>query len=256
MNRTVKCAMGGGVFMLAIGVLPTTQASPVAPDMAAFKGHTEISDRALNGVRGSYISADQILYFGVEMYTQWQSSSGTYGASLNIGIDRSVSKVQPTVTVTSNVNGSNGGNGTAGTPSGQISSGGLKQVQGVTQVVQTTGNSNRVANTIGLDVVTQRPATAGSTNSAQAGGNKTFVDNTGATARTYVNANGAGVTVTVPMHGSASQSVASVIGMQQQAQVYSDANTVQNQLNMVIQVQPNTASSFRTSDLLQAVRGQ
>ncbi len=258
MNRLMK-RVNSSVLVLAINALPTTLAlaSQLAPEEQAFKGRTELSDTSLSNMRGSFISADQILYFGVEMYTQWHTSSGdTYGASLNIGIDRSTNKVRPTITVISNVNGPNGSNGTAGSSSRQPSGGGLNQVQGVSQVVQTTGNRNGVSNNIGIDVSTQRPTMVGASDPSP--GNRTYVDSkTGATAQTFVNGNGAGVSISVPMQGTASQSVASMIGMQQRAQVFGDANTIQNQLNMVIQVQPNsTANTLNMSDLLQTVRGR
>ncbi len=263
MNRLMKNAMASSVLALALGLPPTplALAAHLAPEEQAFKGHTELPDTLLDGTRGSFISADQILYFGVEMYTQWHTASGdTYGASLNIGIDRSANKVRPTVTVVSNVNGPNGsnGNGTVGSSSRQPSGGGLNQVQGVSQVVQTTGNRNGISNNIGIDVTSRRPAMTGSSNPALADGNRTYVDKqTGATAQTYVNRNGAGVNISVPMQGTASQSVASMIGMQQRAQVFGDTNNVQNQLNMVIQVQPNsTANGLNMGDLLQTVRGR
>jgi len=262
MNRTMKNAMVGGTVVLALGVLPATlvlAAPATPPEERAFKGHTEISNMALGNVRGSFISADQILYFGVEMYTEWKTQAGgVYGASLNIGIDRSNGS-SPTVHVTSNVQGAaaSNGSGATSTSSGQISSGGLNQVQGVSQVVQTTGNGNGVTNTIGVDVGTQRPAMAGASASAQDSGNRTLVDTqTGTVAQTYINPTGAGVIVAVPTQGTASQSVASMIGLQQRAQVVGNANSVQNQLNMVIQVQNNSAlNAARTYDLMQTVRG-
>lgn len=259
MNRTVTRAMAGGVVVFG-ALSMSVQAGPLAPEEQAFRGKPEISDAAMSDMRGRFISANQILYFGVEMYTEWSNgaSNQVVAARLNIGIDRSVDSANPTVQVSSSVQSSGGNSSNGGSaPSGQISSGGLDQVQGVSQVVQVTGNHNGVTNTLGVDVTTQRPAMAGSSDPALAGGNKTLVDTqTGATAQTFVNGNRAGVVVSVPMQGRASQSIASALGMQQQAHVAGDGNAVHNQLNMVIQVQPNSAAaSAHMGNLSQTVRG-
>lgn len=250
MNRSVKTAMAGGAVVLALGALPVVQAAPPAPEEQAFRGKTEVSDAALSNMRGRFVSADQILYFGVEMYTEWRTAEGDlHRAALNIGIDRS--GASPTVSVSSNVQVPNPSNDNGGGSSGG-SGGGLDQVQGVSQLVQVTGNGNGVTNAIGVDVVTQPgvpPQNSGD-------GNQWVVDEqTGATAQTIVNG-GASVIVSYPTQGTASQSVASMTGIQQRAQVSGDGHNIHNQLNMVIQVQPDsTASSTQMRNLAQTTRG-
>jgi hypothetical protein len=256
MTGTVKNMMARGVLVLALGILPATVAlaAPPLPDQRAFKDHPALSDSTLGIERGAYISADQILYFGVEMYTEWHDGNGQLVAlsQLNIGIDRSGGT--PTVNVTNNVQTPNVNNGSATSSGSQPTSGGLNQVQGVTQVVQTTGNHNGVTNSIGIDVGTQPSPVAGLPNPG--GSNSASNQGTGVTAQTYVTPTGAGVLVTVPTQGTASQSVASMIGMQQQAQIFGDANIVHNQLNMMIQVQPNTTiSAPQMNNVLQTLPG-
>ena len=260
MNSAVKDAVASSaaVVLLTLSAMPLVLAAQLAPEEKAFRGKAEIADATLGDMRGRYISADQILYFGVEMHTVWHTAAGdVYGAALNIGIDRSTNTARPTTVVTGSVQAVNGGNGngSSNASSAQISNGGLNQVRGVSQVVQTAGNGNGVANNIGIDVTTQRPAVAGT--SASNGGNRALVDlQNGATAQTYVSSTGAGVRVFVPTQGSASQSIASGIGMQQRAQVSGDSNAIYNQLNMVIQVQNNSAAAvLQMNNLSQTMHG-
>lgn len=258
MNRINKSAMVGSVLVLALGTLTAVQAAPPAPEERPFRGKTEIADTTLGDMRGRFISADQILYFGIEMYTEWHTATGeSYVAQQTIGIDRSAG-ARPTVSVTGNVqaSGSAQGNGSVGTTSSaQANSGGMDQVKGVGQLVQVSGNGNVVTNAIGVDVVSQRPAASSAAPSAN--GNTQLLDaQSGATAQTYVTRNSVGVIVSVPTQGTASQSVTSAIGMQQRAQVHGDVNNVHNQLNMVIQVENNSATTAaHMNNMSQTVRG-
>ena len=48
-----------------------------------------LTDPQLAQMRGKYLAGDQnILYFGVQMVTQWQTSTGTMNASMTLGINR------------------------------------------------------------------------------------------------------------------------------------------------------------------------
>src|SRR5512139_4125285 len=113
MNNAVKHAMtsSAAVALLTLSALSVVQAAQLAPEEKAFRGKAEIADATLGDMRGRYISANQILYFGVEMRTVWNTAAGdVYGAALNIGIDRSTNSARPTTVVTSSVQAVNGGN--------------------------------------------------------------------------------------------------------------------------------------------------
>lgn len=254
MNRTVKSAMVGSAVMLALAMLSEASiAGPLAPEERAFRGKSEIADASLADMRGRYISANQILYFGVEMYTEWRNGAGeVVGTSaLNVGIDRS--GATPIVSVSGAAN--NNGSGTGGASPNPTPGGGLNQVQGVSQLVQVTGNGNRATNNADVCVGAQCAAVAVSSGPAN---NDTGINSvTGARATTYVNGNGVGVSVSVAGKGEARQSITSVTGIQQRAQLSADSQTIHNQLNMVIQVQPNiTGTAAQTRDLSQMMRNQ
>ena len=255
-KQVARCALAAAVGALLMA--PYGAAVAMQETQSTVIYH-EVPDYKLDGIRGKFISGNQILFFGVEMYSQWKTALGdSYTASLRMGIDRSHSRVRPTVTVMSMATarslGIDGASGQAS--SGQISSGGLDQVKGVSQAVQVTGSANGVGNAIAVDVGTQRPA-GFDTTSSSSDGNHMVVDNsTGAVAQTFVGSGHVGVAISVPGQGVANQAISSMIGMQQRAQVFGDMNSVNNRLNLMIQIQTNTATAAsRVGDVLQNVRG-
>jgi hypothetical protein len=259
MNWKVKGTMAGITVAMTLAMLSATAiAGPLAPEERAFRGKTEVMDASLADMRGRFISADQIVYFGVEMYTSWNTAAGEQvgAAALNIGIDRSNSRARPTVNVSSNVQTPNAasGNGNAAASASQSSGRGLNQVQGVSQLVQVTGNGNRVTNSADVCVGNQCTAVAAL---GGAGGNNSIANpQTGATAQSFVTSTGAGVSVAVVNQGTASQSIAGITGIQQRAQVSGDALSIHNQLNMVIQLQTNSAAATASmNNLSQTMRG-
>ena len=65
---------------------------------------TELSDEILTHMRGKFISAGEMRYFGVEMVTYWRAPTGELiVASANLGVDFTGSNPQvgfmPTITV-------------------------------------------------------------------------------------------------------------------------------------------------------------
>lgn len=250
MNRTLNSAMAAGAIVLALNAVPL-HAAPLAPEEKPFRGKAEISDVTLEGMRGRYISADQILYFGVEMYTEWRNGAGELvgSSALNVGIDRS----GPTPTVTASGDVNNDGAGTGGASPYLPPGGGLNKVQGVSQLVQVTGNGNGVTNS--ADVCVGAHCAAVAVTSGPANKDTGINSITGAQAKTYVNGSGIGVSVSVEGKGEARQSIASTTGIQQRALLSADSQTIHNQLNMVIQVQPNiSGSATQIRDLSQTMR--
>lgn len=231
--------MVGGCVALTFGPLAC------ASGWSGLQRTTELSDSTLAQMRGRFVSGDSVMFFGVEMYTLWTTATGqSYAAMLNVGVDRSYSRLRPTVTISGSAQISGGGSAVSGGPvSGtMISSGGLEQVKGVTQVVQVTGESNGIANSIGMDVGAWRRQN--SVGISSNGGNHVAVDaDSGASTITYVGLNNMGVSIVVPGQGGASQSLSDVLGMQQRAQVFGDFNSIRNNLNLRIQLQDMNVSS-------------
>lgn len=231
---SLRTAIAGAVAMMSLA--PAALAAPAHRD--AFRP-AELVDAELAAMRGRFVSQGDVLYFGVEMYTQWTVAGQVYVAGLNIGIDRSQSRFRPTVTIVrvADIRNTNPSDTTSGAAAGRtISQGGLDTVQGVGQVVQVTGDANLARNNM---VVTVKPydgttATAGGT-----AGSATAVDaRSGAVASATVANNSLGVAVTLPGQGAAMQSIAGSTGMRQLVQVSGDRNNVVNTLSLTAEVNP------------------
>lgn len=76
MARAIATTLAGSMFILQ----PATAS---LPDRHIFNDADEISDADLAGMRGRYVGTGEILYFGVAMYTQWQTQDGR---TLNAGL--------------------------------------------------------------------------------------------------------------------------------------------------------------------------
>lgn len=230
---SLRTAIAGAVAMMSLA--PAALAAPVHRD--AFRP-VELADAELGEMRGRFVSQGEILYFGVEMYTQWTAAGEVYVAGLNIGIDRSQSSFRPTVTIVriADIRNTNPSDTATGAAAGRaISQGGLDAVQGVGQVVQVTGDANLARNNMMLTVRSYNGtplATAGGT-----AGSATAVDpQSGAVASATVANNSLGVAVTVPGQGTAMQGIAGSTGMRQLVQVTGDMNNVVNTLSLTAEV--------------------
>lgn len=235
--RLLAAAGLGGAFVFGLSPLGLKPADATGVRLIPLQA-MEVSDSVLASLRGRYVSPTQIVYFGVEMNTQWRTAGGDqYYAGLYIGINHNRASFSPTVTVLSRAGGNAVNAGSSGnvTPQGGsegISSAGLDNIQGVVQAVQVTGNTNAARNQL---TMTLRSGDAGD---APSGGGwrtgTTYVVNTatGATAGTLVHIRQAGVSISIPGQGIAQQDISSLRGMQQQIQMSGDSNQVLNNVQI------------------------
>jgi len=201
----------------------------------------EVSDVDLHHIRGKFASNNKVLYFGVEMVSQWQTPTGnlvTAGANLDIdfrgnnGNTPTVSYV-PTVTI---VQQGQGAVATQNSGSNSVSGGaGLANVSGVSQSIQVAGQSNRIQNGIDMQVDLASNAQGGGSISGamqgQAGSTSASSDGTVATV-TLAN-NSIGVDITVPGQGQVIQQIRNQ-GMFQSARIGGDLNQIHNAITMHI----------------------
>lgn len=247
MNRILKKMMSSGALALTLGLSPlaVVAASPSMPGERVFKGHTELPDATLGLERGAYINANQILYFGVEMVSSLYNSSDQLVASsqVNIGIDRG--NGTPIVNIKTGVSTPDANS--IPLTSNSSPSGNLDNNQGVGQLIQVTGNGNHITNN--ADVCIGSPTQCQVSSSPTPNG-QPYNPTTNASADANVTGNQASVSVSVNGQNTASQSI-NMSGLHQNAQVSGDALHIQNQLNMVIQIQPSTTlSASQISEVL------
>jgi hypothetical protein len=223
---------------------------------------TELSDQTLSQLRGKFIAPGEIMYFGVEMVTHWQASTGELvTASANLGVDFSNAEPQigfvPTITVQQN-----GGSATApsSTQNTAVASGGagLDNVTGVVQNIQVAGVSNGINNTIGLTVEASSTPTTNNLPSVTGPQTASQITPNGSTASVDLSSNRIGVAVTVPDQGRAIQQIRNTTAggqVQQSVQVGGNLNQIRNRINLNVQMNPLSSNlSSSASDLLSSVR--
>lgn len=242
--RRANPATALAVVTAFAGLAPLQPAAAAGERLIPLKA-VPVGDAVLARMRGRYVSPTAVVYFGVEMNTAWRTATGhDYGAGLYIGVDRS--GYTPTVTVLSRASGApvatDGDSGVSPEP-GSIQSGGLRNVQGVAQAVQVTGDTNAAHNQITLTIgANGQPIAPGG--DGWHSGTAHVASGSGAEARTTVSLGRAGVTVSIPGQGIARQTISGLRGMQQQIQMTGDLNRVLNQTRIM--------ASFRNAPAMQS----
>ena len=137
--------VGGVAVGMACGLLLYSGSAA-----ASHPAITALSDPELAQMRGRFVTGgNQVMYFGVEMISQWQTSGGTMSAGLTVGIDRSnqLPKVtfQPTVAIQGEPSIDQSGNH-------QVAGAVETDSRGVRQQIQVAGNDNRATNTFDVRI--------------------------------------------------------------------------------------------------------
>ncbi|MGE8356478.1 MAG: hypothetical protein ACN6N0_08805 [Microvirgula sp.] len=125
---------------------------------------TEVGNDMLANMRGKYVAPGQIVSFGLEMVTSWQTQAGdTQSAAVKFAAAQG-NGFLPTITVYQSGN-KDGAAAAAGT--GTVVQTDLSTVKGVSQGIQIAGDSNHVGNGISVEVgpagATAQGLTAGMT---------------------------------------------------------------------------------------------
>lgn len=258
----------------ATGVAGGSEPSPrhLLPGQEVFDQAQEVPDSELGEMRGRFVSFGQVLYFGIEMVTQWATAAGEiFRSGVRMVIDWASVQFRPNVTVERIASYANSqGSGTASPASGSsgggpvqgISSGGLNNAQGVVQVVQVTGDDNSIHNRVNL-AVNAGPDNGNTPDdpgvAAAGGGTQSVVAGEAqAVLTTSVGANNLEVSVEVPGQGVARQSLGNIAGLLQSVQVGGDMNRVLNMVNLTAQLNSLTDSGRRAVNIqsaLQSLRG-
>ena len=224
---------------------------------------TELSDEILTHMRGKFISAGEMRYFGVEMVTYWRAPTGELiVASANLGVDFTGSNPQvgfmPTITVQQD-NSTNAVTPFANNHSLATGGGGLEDVTGVVQNIQVAGISNGVTNTIGLTVEASSAPVHSSLPSVSGSQSLSELTPNGTTIDVDLSNNQMGVAVTVPNQGLALQHIRRTTSggqVRQLAQVGGNLNQIRNLINLNITTDPQRAklSSEAVSSVLSSIR--
>jgi hypothetical protein len=135
--------------------LPTSDTT----DRNLAPGLNEVGDDELADMRGRYTVGDNtVVYFGVEMISNWQTNTGqTLQSAMNLEMNFSKNPNQPQVTFVPTVTITTAdaplpAATAAATISRSIQSGGIANVGGLTQAVQLAGDRNAVSNVTSLNI--------------------------------------------------------------------------------------------------------
>jgi len=245
-QKRVATKSGSHTHKLALALAGIIAFTPVAnaampPDLDVFNGMKEVPDSELGHMRGKFASNNQVLYFGVEIVSNWQTAAGnviTAGANLNIDF-RSNPGGTPTVqyvpTVSIVQQSQNAAPADTGGSNNVSGGAGLANVSGVSQNIQVAGQSNHILNGIDMQVELSSSSQGGSIASAVQGhaGSISAAGDDGTIATVTLSNNSIGVNVNVPGQGEILQQIRNQ-GMFQSARIGGDLNQIHNAITMQI----------------------
>jgi len=271
MNRieTRRKALSSAIAF-ALGVITTI--SPVAwssslPDLSVFANAKEVPDAVLGGMRGRYISRDQIVQFGVEMQTTWRTAQGEIlqaDANLNVS---NINTSMPAVTFAPNLSIASSETTsppptTSSTTNVVSSNGAIHDISGAAQVSQVAGDRNRVQQDTNILITTEaQPAPSGGASNP---GTQTVTSSiSGASVSASLGDNGVSVEARIPDQGEVIQRIRGTnisgrraSGMIQSTQLTSNEQVIRNSINIIVQVSPSASLGAASAGAsLQNLRG-
>ncbi|MDN6180989.1 MAG: hypothetical protein L0I84_08335 [Halomonas subglaciescola] len=194
-------------------------------NFSRFADERQLSDAELGKLRGRYVDQGQIMFFGVQMSSEWRTAAGEQlmaGGTLRGDLRGASPSVtfEPHLTVGDSTGVSSSGNGAF------VHDAGTGNVRGVVQSIQAGGDFNTAANDLQIDVLdaaghSMSGGSAGASNAQQRlpSGTRMAVSS---------GADGVGVHLQVPGMGSVSQAIVPSRGLRQSIQLSSDAQQVRN----------------------------
>lgn len=233
------CLTVSWVFISTASAVPFSGALPA--------NATRVSDIALSHVVGRGVIGGKIVYFGVEMQTNWTSGNQQtpMRSTMNIALNSQGNIFLPTITYS--VQGALPQQ--ANSAKNQVSGEGLQNIQGVTQAIQIGGNSNAVQNGMSLNVVQGTPVA-----NSEAG-------KTSLSAGIHT-VNGVTMTVQPGQLSMALNNSANSIqqgigpnGVYQISQVRSDMNNIQNHMTLTLGVNSSRANTQNLAQLQSIASG-
>ncbi|NDP59343.1 MAG: hypothetical protein GZ090_08305 [Oxalobacteraceae bacterium] len=233
-------------FAIVAAQLPmTTHATPMAVCTSdGLCGSAQAMDaQHLAGVTGKFSLGGEVVGMNLQMASSWQAANGqnlNAKASLALALPGANDVAGPQASIQTQASVSEPiSSSLPGT--GLVSSGkGLNSIAGATQLVQVAGDNNGASNLTTIDVSPRAIALPGGANTPRAeaiaaNGAKVTVD--------FAN-NGVALALNVPGAGSAQQrlNTLNANNILQSIQIAADRQQVMNQLQLQLQVRPQTAA--------------
>ena len=235
------------------------QAYAELPEMSVFANAQELTDDVLGETRGKFVSGGQIMTFGVQMVTEWVTSSGEVinaSGRLAISMEQGQPRVsfEPVINVhqvqVNQIAASQGSNVVSGSK-------GLDSVTGVVQSIQVAGNANGIGNSIAVSV--KRYQGGNDALSGNSSGNLNVITPSGNAASVSLANNGLSVAVDVVDQGQAQQAIRSISQgngqVMQSVRLGGSLNQIRNMINLDIQTRMNqTGPTINQQQVLSSLR--
>ncbi|WP_075323025.1 hypothetical protein [Acidithiobacillus albertensis] len=234
------CCMAASALLLSPAALAITlqQQLPIS-----FK---PVPNQVLAKMVGRGVIGGSIVYFGVEMQTNWTSANNKtpMHSTMNVALNSSGNIFLPTVTYSIN------GNLPQATQSAnnQVDGSGLNNNKGVTQAIQIAGDSNSIQNRMSLNVVKGAPITPTSGTALTEGVNN--INNT--TTMTVQNGQ---LSMAINNGGASIRQGIGTNGLFQIAQVGTNLNIIQNQMKLTLGVNQNKVNPQNLAQLQSVLGG-
>lgn len=219
-----------------------------------------LDDEQLAAEAGKFTIAGDVVGMTINMLSSWQTGNGQHlqgKANVSITLPNGGNPAHSSIHTEASISGPQDAAPTVTT--GSVAGGsGIRNVNGVSQLVQIAGDGNGAVNSTGIDV-SSTPAI----NSAAANGaaNATYTAANGAQASANVGSNGIRLTLSVPGAGLAQQQVnaAGLGNLQQSIQINANQQQIINQMQLQIQMRPLTGNQLAAqgfSNAINALRGK
>ncbi len=242
---------------MVVVFIPQVQGATVATDFSdtAFQQGRQLADHELAQLRGKAVNSREILFFGVEMSTRWQTPTGEdLHARANLGIDLRGGQPSPQFSthITATTHAEYAAYQQAMSDTAPVINASGLNAAGVVQLVQAGGDFNSANNAFWVDV----GQGLGSSSSQPANNKLTETTPGGAQVTIGKHAGGLGMSLSVPGAGVVSQEIRSRQGLHQTIQLTSDHQQISNitRLNVQLGKNPNADINSGFANLLKSTR--
>ncbi len=265
-GRNWRGLLLGVALIVPLALASATAAPP--PMMGLPDSARLISDDELGDMRGRYIEAEQVNFFGIQMVSMWQTGDGSVlTASLEFEVNVNNGQFQDDAALHANWSGSCS-NCDSGLDIPNTTPGGLNTISGAVQSTEISGDDNDVRNILNIRIgdfdadSVGYDGNAGSVDLSTAGNIATAVktvqlDN-GFVVQFSKGDNSLGMILQAP--GGQSQTIQSVNDqvanqVAQHAQLIGDANAIQNTLDVVIGIDQLQNTQIAVENALSSMKG-
>lgn len=233
------------VVSIIVVVSPRAQGATLATDFndPAFQQGRQLVDHELEQLRGKAVNSREILFFGVEMSTRWQTSTGEdLHARANLGIDLRGGQPSPQFSthITATTHAEYAAYQQAMSDTAPVINTGGLNAEGVVQLVQAGGNFNSANNAFWVDVGHE----VGRGNVQPANNKLTETTPGGAQVTIGKHSGGLGMSLSVPGAGVVSQEIRSRQGLHQTIQLTSDHQQISNMTRLNVQLGKSSSASI------------